>query len=416
MAFRLAVAVLFLGLTAACATAPVVRLNTGGSELLEYPTPVLPPPMKMGADAFEEGLSQLVLELPLTLRLSQSGELVRASHSGNDANMGWQLLMSKSYGGLCKPGQRRPDCLSLLDDVMGLSEWDKLGVAMALSLEPLKESISRAVKDTLAPQLFYTVIATGVISWAIMAANPEPLFTKGAALISGLMLIYLGVEAFLELVDASRELKWATDRATTWKELESAGQHFANRVGPELARVFVLAATVVVSHGMVGGSALLASRLSMLPRLPQVAAEGASRAGLTLGNVAEVRAVAVVGSTVIISLPATAVAMVAQSMGGGQEASGPSGQLHHPISKKIARKLEEHDTLRGHYTERDPRFVTRAADKDSHNGYQQWHRDIDDEVIDWLDRYKKATPEEFEDFLRQIYNRPEMRARFPNGF
>ena len=71
--------------------------------------------------------------------------------------------------------------------------------------------------------------------------------------------------------------------------------------------------------------------------------------------------------------------------------------------------------LKGRYTERDPRFATRAADKDSHNGYQKWHRDVDDEVIDWLDRYIHATPEEFEALLRQIYNRPEMRARFPDG-
>jgi hypothetical protein len=66
---------------------------------------------------------------------------------------------------------------------------------------------------------------------------------------------------FLEVVDASRELK----RATTWIELLQAGQRFATRVGPEVARVFVLAVTVVVSQGMAGGAAWLASRLSMLP-------------------------------------------------------------------------------------------------------------------------------------------------------
>ena len=84
--------------------------------------------------------------------------------------------MSRSFGGFCKAGQRRADCLSLLDDVMGLSKWDKLGVALGLSIEPLKESISKAVEDTLAPQLFYAVIASGLITWAVLAANPEPVF------------------------------------------------------------------------------------------------------------------------------------------------------------------------------------------------------------------------------------------------
>ncbi len=95
-------------------------------------------------------------------------------------------------------------------------------------LDPLKESIARAVEKTLAPQLFYTVIATGLVTWVILAANPELVFTKAAAIVSAVLLIYLGVETFLEVVDASRELKRATDRATAWVELEQAGQRFAN--------------------------------------------------------------------------------------------------------------------------------------------------------------------------------------------
>jgi hypothetical protein len=97
-------------------------------------------------------------------------------------------------------------------------------------------------------------------------------------------------------------------------------------------------------------------------------------------------------------------------------ASSESGQLHHVISRPIAKELERHLILRGHYTERDPRFVTRAADKAAHNGYQQWHRDVEKEVIDWLKQYDQATPARFEAKLREIYSRPEMRTRFPDGF
>lgn len=92
------------------------------------------------------------------------------------------------------------------------------------------------------------------------------------------------------------------------------------------------------------------------------------------------------------------------------------GQLHHVISKPIATELEEHRTLRGQYKARDPRFVTRAVDEKAHCGYQKWHRDVDAEVVEWLRRYKKATSKEFETFLREIYDRPLMRARFPHGF
>jgi hypothetical protein len=111
----------------------------------------------------------------------------------------------------------------------------------------------------------------------------------------------------------------------------------------------------------------------------------------------------------------------ARSAEAGASPSAPEppdckGQKHHVISRPIAKELEEHQTLRGVYTPRDPRFVAQAKDEKSHCGYQQWHRDVDKEVIDWLRRMNKATPEQFERFLREIYNRPVMRERFPHGF
>jgi hypothetical protein len=320
MATRLTAAVLLLALLNACASTRVVRLDTGHGAPLEYRPPTSKS-VKVDAEAFEEALTQLVLEAPLTLRPPQQGWLVRASYPSDDPDTRWQRLMSKSFGGLCKAGQRREDCLSLLDDVAGLTEWDKLGMGLALSLEPMKESISKAVEKTLAPQLFFTVIATGLITWAVLAANPEPVFTKAAAIVSALLLIYLGVETFLELVDASRELKRATDRATLPEELEQAGQRYANRVGPEVAGVVVLAVTVVVSQGMAGGAALLASRLPLLPHFTEAAAVAASRFGINLANVGQVSAVAVsTEATITVALAPTAVAMGA--MGSGSNSAG----------------------------------------------------------------------------------------------
>ena len=92
------------------------------------------------------------------------------------------------------------------------------------------------------------------------------------------------------------------------------------------------------------------------------------------------------------------------------------GQLHHVISRPIAKELEEHETLSGHYKARDPRFVARAVDEEAHCGYQEWHRKVDEEVIAWLRRYSRATAQQFEAFLREIYSRPDMLKRFPRGF
>ncbi len=93
-----------------------------------------------------------------------------------------------------------------------------------------------------------------------------------------------------------------------------------------------------------------------------------------------------------------------------------NGQNHHIISRPIAEELERHKTLRGLYEPRDRRFVTKAKDKESHCGYQEWHRKVDAEVIEWLKAHEKATPEQFMKMLREIYNRKEMLERFPNGF
>ena len=100
---------------------------------------------------------------------------------------------------------------------------------------------------------------------------------------------------------------------------------------------------------------------------------------------------------------------------GGTAAARGTGQLHHAISKKIYRELQKHRNLAGHYKARDPRFVTRAVDGAAHRGYQRWHRDLDREVMAWIRRNKKATPAQFEAYLRSVYNRPELRARFPAG-
>lgn len=93
-----------------------------------------------------------------------------------------------------------------------------------------------------------------------------------------------------------------------------------------------------------------------------------------------------------------------------------TGQLHHVISRPIAKALEKHETLQGQYKARDKRFVTRAVDEKAHCGYQKWHREVDAEVVLWLKRNREATAKQFEALLRQIYNRPDMRARFPHGF
>ena len=46
---------------------------------------------------------------------------------------------------------------------------------------------------------------------------------------------------------------------------------------------------------------------------------------------------------------------------------------------------------------------------------QRRHRELDKEIVQWIERHKKATPEQFEAYLRRLYNRPDLKKRFPGG-
>jgi hypothetical protein len=92
-----------------------------------------------------------------------------------------------------------------------------------------------------------------------------------------------------------------------------------------------------------------------------------------------------------------------------------AGQIHHAISNPIHDALENHPTLARVYQARDPRFVTTGVDLAAHNGYQQWHSALDQEVVTWLKGNQTATPAAFQGFLKWRYSQPDLMQRFPNG-
>src|SRR5262249_46815048 len=89
--------------------------------------------------------------------------------------------------------------------------------------------------------------------------------------------------------------------------------------------------------------------------------------------------------------------------------------LHHVISNPIGRALVEHPTL-GKYWPSLREGVTASA-VGKHHTYDAAHRALDAEVIRWLRNpaNSAATVEEFLAWLRSLSNRPDIRARFPNG-
>lgn len=104
--------------------------------------------------------------------------------------------------------------------------------------------------------------------------------------------------------------------------------------------------------------------------------------------------------------------------GGGYASGGKAllrGQTHHAISKRVFEALETHSSLGRIFKYRDSRFTTRAIDRSSHMGYQSWHRNLDQEVTNWLERNPEATKSEFVSYLRRRYDQSDLRQRFPQG-
>jgi len=319
MTIRQAVSLWLVFLLTGCATPRGVRLETGQGRALVYAPPSWDQSVPVDEDAFEETLTRLVLEMPLTLRASEVGGLVRASSSGTwaTADRGWQWALRKDYGRWCHAYEASGDCLSLLEDGLGLSPMDKLAIALGLSLAPMHESIADALEGTFSPTLFKTVVISALVSWAVLATNPEPVFTKAAAVLAVVMVAYLGVDSFLEVVRACRDLKEASDRATTFQELNSAGERFGAVMGVEGARVFVLAATMLLGRGTAGSASRLAARLPQLPRFSEASALAARQVGLRLEAAGAVTSVAVAEGQLVIALAPHAVAMAAMGSGGG---------------------------------------------------------------------------------------------------
>ncbi len=315
-----------------CASTRGVRLDTGEGPPREHEPRTSDASVDVSEDAFEEALARLVLELPLSLRPGEAGWLVRASSHGGTMDRVLQGALRKDYGRWCQTHEASGDCLSLLEDGLGFSATDRLTLAVGLTLDSMHESLADAVEGTLNPTFFKAVVVSALVSWVLLAANPEPVFTKAAATVAVLMLAYVGVDAFLAVVEACRELKLAADRATTFQELEEAGARFGRVVGTEGARVFVLAVALAVGRGAAGGATWLTSRLPLLPGFAQAATLSASRLGVRLVAVEQVSAVAVVESGVAIRLAPNAVAMVA--VGSGPIQGDPDGTVHHICTDK----------------------------------------------------------------------------------
>ncbi|HSP81464.1 MAG TPA: hypothetical protein VLQ93_23300, partial [Myxococcaceae bacterium] len=218
------------------------------------------------------------------------------------------------------------------------------------------------------PKLLWAMVGGLAASYVLMLAAPEPVFTKGVALVlTAYMVAFLGVGPFWELVRASRELVDACRKAHTVAELELAGRRFGRVLGRDGARIVIM-----LMAAALGGGQGLAARGHTLPGFGWAARQAQTQAGFLMPMVDGVRSVSLTASGgLVIGLAPTAMAMATQ--GGGNHSAyvsvGPTGQVQYVgITNELARRTAEQfrqrgfkiEELLGNLSRKDARAVEQA--------------------------------------------------------
>jgi hypothetical protein len=94
-----------------------------------------------------------------------------------------------------------------------------------------------------------------------------------------------------------------------------------------------------------------------------------------------------------------------------QNISNATGQLHHPITRKIQRAARKTDNL-GSVVKRSKWGTIQAKTLADHNGYQKWHRKLDDEIVRWLGDNKSADLDAFIAYMNKLYSTEDMTKKF----
>ncbi len=365
-----------LSLLTGCATgAPVGRRMGAGTVGLVLgegaPLVFTPPPLPavhLEEAELSEALAGLVLELRLSVRAPPPGPPVLLAAAGDAARVD-RAFQSRLW---CQPGQspQEDGCLSLLERGFSVDEYERVQLSLSFAFDTVWEGATVALRESFSSKALWAMAGGLAASYILMLAAPEPVFTKGVALVlTAFMVAYLGVGPFWELVEASRELVESSRRAVSFAELEEAGHRFGLRVGENSTRAIILLATAAL-----GGRQGLAAKGATLPGFGWATWLSSTQLHFPLLAVESVRSIQLSASgRLVIGLAPTAMAMAAQDSDGGDHSVYRSlnsrKQVQYVgITNEVARRYAEHlrqngfriQKLLGNLSREDARAVEQA--------------------------------------------------------
>jgi hypothetical protein len=205
--------------------------------------------------------------------------------------------------------------------------------ALALSKSPVIDEMKKALGEMVeVSALIQTVLWTLGSMLLIMAINPVA--PALVAVIGVGLILYVGVDTLINLVNGWSRLMDEVKVATTFEQIRDAGERFGKIIGREAARAFAM-----LLMAAIGSTAkLFAAKVPTLPGSAQVAAQAEGTARISVSALGSVEEIALSAEGVSVTVAATAMTMGASGSGG----TSPCIEKHH-----IATVCNDKDTRRG---------------------------------------------------------------------
>ncbi|QDE66286.1 MULTISPECIES: AHH domain-containing protein [Myxococcus] len=263
--------------------------------------------------------------------------------------------LTRAYGRWCERKSQPGDCLRLLAEGPLLASDGKYSLAMAIAMDSVWEETAEALEDMANPQALLATVSASVSMYLLLWSLPEPVSKGLAALLTTTAIAYLGVDTVWRILDGWMALVRTVDRATTFAQLNEAGEAYGEVLGENAARVFVMLATAAI-----GNTAGLAAKASRLPGSAQAALAVETQAGYQYVAIGGVQSVAMTAEGFTVALAPNAVAMAARGMSGGRTEDhhlatnknsvstargGPWTPRFKRVFKKAGMKLEDPENI-----------------------------------------------------------------------
>ena len=216
---------------------------------------------------------------------------------------------ARGYLQWCRNIHKQGDCLQVLRNGGVLDAHGRYAVAMAIARGATIEATKASLKGMVNPDAVIAMLVSGMTMYMMLWVLPEPVSKGIAAVMTVVLVAYIGVDTLYTLGRGWKALVNRADAATTFEELRGAGEEFAKVMGADTARILVMLATAAVGSE----AAALAKEAPTLPGAVQASRLAVAEGSVGLGAVGAVESVTIAESGLTIALAPGAVAMSSTS-------------------------------------------------------------------------------------------------------